>query len=583
MRFTALQATLYSFNILMAALLVLDLGVWDLPFFEKWIDLGYVTLGAISLILTAWRNLREIRQPNRDRTGIWMLSFLVLAAGFAALRDVFPTFAPFIPQVEQSYLVLVFLYLIYALSRATRLLYTGSINAMLLFAGSFVVIILSGSFLLTLPQATYNGISYLDALFTSTSAVSVTGLAVMNTGTDFTLFGQSVILALIQLGGLGILTFTSFFAYFFQSGSSFREGMYLRDMISTDSLDDVLGLAARIVGFTLSIELAGAALIFWSVQPFAGDMKLGEQLFFSFFHAVSGFCNAGFSTLGNSLYEGVWRFNYGMHWVIAFLFIMGGLGFNIIFNAFVYIRTFLKKWLVYLIRREPVIMPVRLITLDARIVLTTTGVLILAGTIFFFIVEYRNTLAEHASLFGKFTTAFFTAVTPRTAGFNSVDMTALTLPAIMFTLLLMWIGASPASTGGGIKTSTFALATLNILAIARGKRRIEVASRQVSSMAVNRAFAIISLSLVILGISTFLVLLFDPQLGLLNVAFECFSAYSTVGLSLGITASLSTPSKIVIILTMFVGRIGTINILVGMLRQVNREYYHFPRENIVIN
>lgn len=577
MRLTYLQGLLYFFNLAMAGLLVYDLGVPPQTHIEPLVDAAYLLLAIGSLIVTILRKKRE------DRTAIVLLAILIVGCSFAALRNVFPSFAPFVPQVEQGYLVLVFIYLIYGFSRATKLLYSGSVNAMLLFAGSFAIIILAGSFLLTLPLATTNGISYIDALFTATSAVSVTGLAVLNTGVDFTLFGQSVILLLIQLGGLGILTFTSFFAYFFQSGSSFKEGMYLQDMISSDSLGDVWGLILRIVGFTLSFELAGAVLIFWAVQPVAGDMNIWEQLFFSIFHSVSAFCNAGFSTLGNSLYEGAFRFNYGMHWVVAILLIFGGLGFKIIFNAFKFIQTYLKRRISAIFNRKPFVMPVRLVTLDARIVLTTTGLLIGIGTIFFFIAEYNHTLAEHSSFFGKFTTAFFGAVTPRTAGFNSVDMAALSMPAVMLTLLLMWIGASPGSTGGGIKTSTFALATLNILAIARGRRRIEIASRQVSSLAVNRAFAIISLSLIVLGLSVFFVMLFDPHLGLLNAAFECFSAYSTVGLSLGITATLSTPSKIVILLTMFIGRIGAINILVGMMRQMNREYYHFPKENIVIN
>ncbi|MBK6619453.1 MAG: hypothetical protein IPG32_00705 [Saprospirales bacterium] len=228
-------------------------------------------------------------------------------------------------------------------------------------------------------------------------------------------------------------------------------------------------------------------------------------------------------------------------------------------------------------------MPVRLITLNAKIVLTTTGILLLVGTVVFFFTEYGNSLKEHQTWFGKFTTAFFMSATPRTGGFNTVDYTALTIPTLMVTLLFMWIGASPASTGGGIKTTTFALATLNILAIARGKRRIELASRQISSLAVNRAFAILCLSLIVLGFSVMFVSLFEPQLGLMKVAFECFSAFGTVGLSMGVTPTLSPPSKIVIILTMYIGRIGMINILVGMLRQMNAEYYQYPKEDILIN
>jgi trk system potassium uptake protein len=569
MRFTFLQVSLYAFNLAAAALLIYDLGFPPYGASHPWVEWGYMTLSAGSFGLAALRLWRESPSRQRDYVSVALPALVFLLVAAPGMRDV--------------YLTLLFLYLTYAFSRATRLLYSGAINAMLLFAGSFVILILAGSLLLTLPLATVEGISWLDALFTSTSAVCVTGLVVTDTGASFTLFGQAVIMGLIQLGGLGILTFTSFFAYFFQSGSSFKEGMYIRDMISSENLGDVLGLAARIVLFTFSVELIGAALIFWSAQPYSGGISLGEQIFFALFHSVSGFCNAGFSTLSNSLYEGVWRFNYPLHWVVAFLFIMGGLGYAIVFNAYMYTRVFIVQMTRSFFQKTPMVMPARLINLNARIVLITTGLLIGAGTIFFFFAEYRNTLAEHTSLFGKFTTAFFCAVTPRTAGFNTVDVAAMTMPAIMVTILLMWIGASPASTGGGIKTSTFALATLNIMAIARGKRRIELASRQVSSLAVNRAFAIVSLSLIVIGFSVFFVSAFDPHLGLLNVAFECFSAYSTVGLSLGITANLSPPSKIVIILTMFIGRIGTINILVGMLRQVSGEYYQYPKENILIN
>ena len=583
MRFTFLQGLLYFFNITTAALLIYDLGFFQSYPLQAWADVGYLLLLSVSLILTILRNQTELLARSKDRTGIGLLIAIIIPCSVAALRDVIPFLPPYLLHVEQAYLVLVFVYLIYAFSRATRLLYSGSINAMLLFVGSFAILIFLGSFLLTLPQATVGDISYINALFTSTSAVSVTGLAVVDTGSAFTLFGQAVILGLIQLGGVGILTFTTFFTYFFQSGGSFREGMYIRDMISSETLGNVLELAARIVAFTFSVELIGAGLIFWSIQPFVSGMGLGEQLFFSLFHSVSGFCNAGFSTLQNSLYEGAWRFNYNFHWVIALLLIIGGLGFNIIFNSYLYIKTIFKKIFNWAIHQTPLIMPVRLITLNAQIVLVTTAILIGAGTILFFFTEYQNTLSEHHSFWGKITTAFFLSVTPRTAGFNTVNMAALAAPTIMITLLFMWIGASPASTGGGIKTSTFALATLNIMAIARGKRRIELASRQISSLAVNRAFAILSLSLVVLGLSIFFVSFFEPHLSLMKVAFECFSAYGTVGLSLGITSTLSTPSKIVLILTMFTGRIGAINILVGMLRQVNTEYYHYPKENILIN
>jgi Trk-type K+ transport system membrane component len=190
----------------------------------------------------------------------------------------------------------------------------------------------------------------------------------------------------------------------------------------------------------------------------------------------------------------------------------------------------------------------------------------------------------HRTFFGKLTTAAFNSVTPRTAGFNVIDFSQMTVPSLLFVIFLMWIGASPASTGGGIKTSTFALATLNIIAIAKGKERIQIFGRRISSESTSRAFAILCISLIVIGIAIMALLILEPQgTPLLTVAFECFSAYSTVGLSLGFTSTLSEPSKYVIIAVMFIGRIGMLNLMIGILRQMNHQFYQYPKENILIN
>lgn len=228
-------------------------------------------------------------------------------------------------------------------------------------------------------------------------------------------------------------------------------------------------------------------------------------------------------------------------------------------------------------------MPVRVFTLNSKIIFVTTSILLVAGFIFFFFAEGKYTLSEHTSIFGKITTAMFSSVTPRTAGFNTVDYTQVATPSLLFVILLMWIGASPASTGGGIKTSTFAIATLNIIATAKGKKRIEINTREISSSTVNKAFAIICISLIVIGVSILLLLFFEPDKDLLAIAFECFSAYSTVGLSLNVTPNLSEPSKYVIIAVMFIGRIGMLNLLIGMLKQVKQKFYKYPQENILIN
>ncbi|MBN2175240.1 MAG: TrkH family potassium uptake protein, partial [Bacteroidales bacterium] len=292
----------------------------------------------------------------------------------------------------------------------------------------------------------------------------------------------------------------------------------------------------------------------------------------------SGFCNAGFSTLENSLYEQGFRFNYLLHFTIAILFIIGGIGFPIVFNTITYLKhIILNRLLSKRSKYAPWI-----IGINTRIVVITTISLLAVGTLLFYIFEYNNTLSEHGA-FGKIITAFFSAATPRTAGFNTVDTSTLHFSTIMIILVLMWVGASPGSTGGGIKTSTFAIAILNFMSIAKGKDRIEVFKREISPISIRRAFAILTLSIIVIGMSILLLVYYDGEKGLLPLAFESFSAFSTVGLSLGITGTLSDPGKIIIIFTMFIGRVSMLTILVAFMRRMVNLKYKFPTEDVLIN
>ncbi len=262
------------------------------------------------------------------------------------------------------------------------------------------------------------------------------------------------------------------------------------------------------------------------------------------------------------------------------LVVFGGLGHNIVFNFYQYIKTYVTEFLdKSLIHKD-----IRIITLNTKIVIYTTIVLLIGGWIFLFISEYNNTLQLHDSFFGKLTNSAFNSVTPRTAGFNTIDFSQMTLPSLLFIIFLMWIGASPASTGGGVKTSTFAIATLNILSIAQGKSRIQLFGRRITAESALRAFAILCISLIVIGVAIMALLIFEPAgTPLITVAFECFSAYSTVGLSLNFTPTLSEPSKYVLIAVMFIGRIGMLNLMIGLLRQMNHQFYEYPKENILIN
>ncbi len=468
-------------------------------------------------------------------------------------------------------------YFIIRLMILVRYIYEVYYNPAIVFVGSFFAIILIGSFLLMLPRATVDGISFTDALFTATSAVCVTGLVVLNTSTDFTIVGQSIIITLIQIGGLGILTFTSFFAFFFRGSSSFKEGLNVSNFIAQDTIKDVLKAALNVVLFTISLELIGAAFIYFSVIDVP---EIENKFFFSAFHSVSAFCNAGFSTIENGLSESYLQFNYYMQWVLMVLIVFGGLGYNIIFNFFQYIKTYVLEFF----DRNRIHKQIGIITLNSKIVIYTTGILLVGGFAFLWISEMNNTLNFHDTYFGKITATAFNAVTPRTAGFSSTDYTQFTVPSLLFMIFLMWIGASPASTGGGIKTSTFALAMLNVYSVARGKSRIQIMGRRISSESTARAFAILCISLIIIGSAILALLIFEPKgTDLLTVVFECFSAYSTVGLSLNFTPTMSEPSKYVIILTMFIGRIGMLNLMIGLLRQINHQFYEYPKENILIN
>lgn len=454
------------------------------------------------------------------------------------------------------------------------------INPAQLFLFSFLFIILIGTLLLLLPNATHQSISLIDALFTSTSAVCVTGLIVVDTGTYFTQFGQIIILVLLQIGGIGIMTFASYFSYFFRGGATYENQLMLREMTNIDKLAEVFAILKKIIFITFFIEFVGAFFIYQTIDQNVVPM-FKERLFFSVFHSVSGFCNAGFSTLEHSFSDFPFQFNYDLQLVIAFLIVLGGIGFPIVFNLIKYIETKVKSLILKVFRKKRMYTP-WLINVNTRIVLITSFVLIVGGTLLLFIFEYHNTLTDH-HLHGKIITAFFSSVTTRTAGFNTVDFSAMTMPATLIVIFLMWVGASPGSTGGGIKTSTLAVAILNIISIAKAKSRLEVYKREIPVVSINRAFAIIFLSVFVIFLSVLFIMLIQPDFSLTDVLFECVSAYSTVGLSRGITADLHVAGKFVIICTMFLGRIGTLTFLIAFFKKVSSEKYQLPSENILIN
>jgi Trk-type K+ transport system membrane component len=559
--------------------IVFDFGY---DFEENYNSPHVIGLIVLSILLLAFNAFKFFTYKYESNKKVALVNFIILTVMF-----VISTFIAYINRdFSWSYILQkikplleggLIIYFLLRLMILVRHIYDIYFNPAIVFVGSFMILAISGAFLLMMPSATTNGISFTNAIFTATSAVCVTGLAVVDTAKDFTIIGQSIILVLIQLGGIGILTFTSFFAFFFRGGSTFKEGLNTKDFIAQEGLKDVFRAALNVVIFTISVEIVGAIFIYSSILDNPG---VSNKLFFSIFHSISAFCNAGFSIFSSGLYDSSIRFHYYLQWVIMILIIFGGLGHNIVFNFYQYLKTYVIE----LFDKKIIHKQVPIITLNTKIVIYTTIILLFSGWIFLFISEYNNTMLEHKTLFGKITNAAFNSVTPRTAGFNTIDFTQMTVPSLLFVIFLMWIGASPASTGGGIKTSTFALATLNIFAVAKGKNRIQFRGRRISSESTSRAFAILCISLIAIGISIMALLILEPEgTPLLTVAFECFSAFSTVGLSLNFTPTLSEPSKYVIIATMFIGRIGMLNLMIGLLRQMNHQFYEYPKENILIN
>lgn len=453
------------------------------------------------------------------------------------------------------------------------------LNPAQLFVVSFLLIILIGTFLLMLPKASYEGLSFIDALFTSTSAVCVTGLIVVDTGSYFTEFGQIIIITLIQIGGLGILTFASYFSYFFKGGTSYENQVALSAITSSKKLGEVFSTLKYIIIITFIIELFAGILIYSSLEADKFPSQY-DQIFFSVFHAVSAFCNAGFSTLSKSLYEDSFKFNYFIQLTVILTFVLGGLGFPIVSNIINFLKYRLKN--LFSFGKNNVGYRPWVLNLNSRINLITTLSISAIAFVAFYILEYHNTLAEHQG-FGKVVTALFGATTPRTAGFNTIDTSSMLFPTTIMVVFLMWIGASPASTGGGIKTSTFAIAILNIYSLARGKTRIEIFRREIAGISVRRAFAIISLSLIVISSGIVLISVFDSDKKLLDIGFECFSAYSTVGLSLGITADLTNMSKLIIIIIMFVGRVSMLTFVIAIFKKIKHINYQYPTEEITIN
>lgn len=443
-----------------------------------------------------------------------------------------------------------------------------------LLAISFVLMISLGTVLLTLPAATADGrgAPVIDALFTSTSAVCVTGLIVRDTQFYFSRFGQWIILVLVQLGGLGIMTFSASVIALLGG----KLGMYGRQTMGEvveDSRDiDIAHSLRYILLFTLLAEALGFVVLFlhWlgrAARPF-------DALFNALFHSVSAFCNAGFSVFSTNL--AAFRTDVVVNLTVIGLVVLGGLGFSVVHEVFN--RQNLRAWLSRLARRAPE--PAPRLSVHAVLVLRTSALLLLAGAVFFFFFEYDNALGQ-LPLGGKLLAALFQSVTPRTAGFNTVPFDSLKPVTMFIMIVLMFIGASPGGTGGGVKTSTVAVLFLTLRNLVAARSEVEVRNRSIPRDTVYRATAIFIGAGTVLAL-VFGVLLVSEQLPFVNLLFEAVSAFGTVGLSTGVTPLLSIPGKLSIILLMYVGRLGPLTLALAMRGRLSRLPVQYPQARVIV-
>ncbi len=518
----------------------------------------------------------------RKKTGIsiilgiivFLFSFGVFLSNFHIVNDNKSLWDFFYGNTQV--IIAIFLIGLSEISSIARVISSIKIPPALLFATSFLVIILIGSGLLMLPRAHTLPLSFLDSFFTSVSAVCVTGLIVVDTATSFTTLGKIIILCLIQIGGLGIMTFTGFFSYIFTSGSSFRDKLLLKEIFSSQSMSNLFKVLTEIILLTFLTEIIGAFIIYCSL-----DHESSNRLLSSLFHSVSAFCNAGFSTLSDNLFSTGIRYNYGIQISVALLIILGGLGFPVLLKVY----SNLKHFIIVLTRKvqgkhKPVRPEQR--NVSGRIVLFMTAFLIMAGTGLYYFFETETSLSGMDNT-QKFIVSFFGSVSARTAGFNIIDISLWGYPTIFLMILLMWIGASPGSTGGGIKTTTFAIALRSVWNNIRGRQQLVIGNREIGHSTIIRVLSIILLSILIITAGFFCLLVFEQGKNPVHLLFESVSAFCTVGLSLADTSTFNQAGKIVVILLMFIGRVGPLTLLTGFMVSYHRKYSRYPEIDIIIN
>ncbi len=596
--FISIALKVFSFMASIGALCIIVGAVLEFGFvltdrLKEELDLVYFLAWSMFLIERGSRLLLMQRGKRRSAYNFlgWTINALLMVTLIPLFLDYFSIDDDWkliqILDSRGTFLLILFLISSIELSNAVITSMGRKTNPSLMMAVSFLFIILVGSGILLMPRCIQPGVhlSWIDSLFTATSAVCVTGLTTIDVPSTFTSLGQMVIIILIQIGGLGMMTITSFFALFFMGNTSIYNQMLVRDMVSSTSLASLWSTLLNIFGFTAFLELAGAVFIFLDIHGTIG-LDLRHELFFSVFHSISAFCNAGFSNYQDGVSAPVLMMG-GHCWlyiILSLLIILGGIGYPVLVNLKIVVSKHVKvvrQWING--QRYASLSIPHLFDLNTKIVLRTTILLLVSGTVLIALFEWDNAFAG-LRMREKLTQAFFNAVSPRTAGFISVDLNSMCLHTVFIYTVLMWVGGASQSTAGGVKVNAFAVAILNIRAILHGTNRVEFAGRELSTDSIRRANAVVIVSFVVLCFFIFLVTLFDPNLPLKAVVFECVSAFATVGSSLGITSQLQDTSKLLIIVLMFIGRVGLVTLAQGLLKQYkNQNYYKLPKDSITIS
>lgn len=426
----------------------------------------------------------------------------------------------------------------------------------------FMGVIFIGTFLLMLPISSSSGksLSFLTSLFTITSAVCVTGLSVIDVGSDLSFVGQVILLIFIELGGLGVMTFSSFILMLIGKKISYEERELLKEERNLENSGAVILFLKKVILTVIIIESIGSFVL---AIRFSYDMPVEKAIYYGIFHSISAFCNAGFSLFSDNL---VGYFNsFSIIFTVAILIILGGIGFTVIDSFILYVRKKIKRF-----------------DLTSKLGILISFIMIILGTILFFILEYKNNYTiGNMSLYEKMLSSFFQSVTTRTAGYNSVDLRNIKEGTIFLFYIFMFIGASPGGTGGGIKTTTFGVLIFYVISVVRKKENVNMFNRRIGWEVLNRVVVILVLSIFYVVFITLIIVSIE-DFTLEETLFEVISAYGTTGLSLGITGDMGVISKLLIILTMFLGRLGPMTFALALGGTNKIEKIKYPKENILV-